>query len=385
MLTSLLFLITGIIGFITMTIILLKHKKSIVVNKYFIIIFTISSIRLLLRGIEYFNKKNSLQECIFYFEFLFIFSVPFLYLYFKDLIAYKKWNYKQFFHFIPLTISIIIYFSDIYIIKLPQYVFDNIFRLILITFSIYIYQIYKLLVAQVFSRKSDVFIINKQNKLIKNWLIFLFTCFVLLFIRILILFLFKSFQFSIVSNYDYFWVSALIWLIIFLKILITPELLYGYDLLQEKINDYKNANIALDNVWVLNLTPIITNIKDLKTQEKVNINLKNYIFQIENLSFYSDNFRDPELTLDTLAKKLNIPTFHLSYIFKYHSTISFVDYKKVIRIQDAVKLIENNFLKSNTYESLAKEVGFKSYMPFYSSFKNITGLSPQEFYKKFNT
>lgn len=384
MLTSLLFLITGIIGFITMTIILFKYKNSIVVNKYFIVIFTISSIRFLLRGSEYFSKDFSIREYILYFEFLFLFSVPFLYLYFKDLVAYKKWNNRQLLHFTPLTISIIIYFTNQYFIKLPQYIFDIIFRGILFSFSIYIYIIYKLLLSQVLSRKSDVFIINKQNKLIKNWFVFLFICFVILFIRILILFFFKSFQFSLVSNNNYFWVSAVIWLIIFLKILTTPELLYGYDLLQEKINDYRNSNIALDNVWILNQTPSITNIKDLKTQEKVNLNLKNYIFQIENLSFYSDDFRNPELTLDVLAKKLNIPTFHLTYIFKYHSNISFVDYKKIIRIQDAIKLIETNFLISNTYESLAKEVGFKSYMPFYSSFKNITGLSPQEFYKKFS-
>jgi hypothetical protein len=41
----------------------------------------------------------------------------------------------------------------------------------------------------------------------------------------------------------------------------------------------------------------------------------------------------------------------------------------MIRIHDATKLLETGFLKSNTMETLAKEVGFSSYKPFFNSFK----------------
>lgn len=364
-----------------MSIILFKHKNSIIVNKYFIIIFTFSSIRFLLKGGDFFVNEYLIKDTINYFEFLNIISIPCLYLYFKDLIAFKKWNYKQLFHFIPIFLPFLVYIIDLFFVPVPYYIFKFVFSMVLLAYLIYIYLSYKLLSVYVFSRKSDLSIINKQNKLVKNWVILLFTAYVLLFFRLLILCFFDKDKLILESINNYFWLNAAIWLLIYIKILITPELLYGYDLLNEKINEYMNNNIALDNIWILNKNPIITNIKDLKIQEKINANLKKYIFQIENLSFNTDHFKDPEITIDELAKKLNIPTFHLNYIFKYHSSVTFIDYKKIVRIQIAIKLIENNFLNSNTYESLAREVGFKSYMPFYSSFKNIIGLSPQDYFK----
>ncbi len=382
MLASFFFLIIGIIGITTMVIIINKHKKSVFVNKYFILVFTLSSIRFLLRGSYYFITDYAIEDGIIYLELLFLLTIPCLYLYFKDLVAYEKWDNKQSIHFLPGLLSVIVFLTDLYITPLPKIVFKIVFFSILLSYLVYIYLAYKLLSANIWSRKSDVYIVNKQNKLIRNWSVFLYTCFVLLFVRIITLFLFQNFHYSLTSNSNYFWISGVVWLIIFVKILLTPEILYGYDLLHEKINEYKNQNIALDNVWNLKTNTSITNIKDLKIQEKVTLNLKDYIFQIENLSFYSNAFRNPEITLEDLAKKLNIPTIHLTYIFKYHSTISFVDYKKIIRIQDAIQLLESNFLNTNTYESLAKEVGFKSYMPFYSSFKNISGLPPQEYYNK---
>jgi len=352
------------------------------VNKYFIVIFSLSTIRFLIRGSGYFIGVDSIKDGLIYLEFLFLISIPCLFLYFKDLITYEKWNYKQILHFLPGVFSVLIFLINLFIIPLPKIIFTIMFIVILFSFLVYIYLSYKLLVENIWTRKSDVYIISKQNKLLKNWSIFLFSCSVLLFLRIITLFLFHNFNYSLTSNSNYFWISAIVWLIIYIKMLSTPEILFGYDLLQEKINDYKNNNIALDNVWKINSNPTITNIKDLKIREKMTLNLKDYIYQIENLSFYSKTFRHPELTLEDLAKKMNIPTFHLIYIFKYHSTISFVDYKKIIRIQDAIQLLESNFLNTNTYESLAKEVGFKSYMPFYSSFKNISGLPPQEYYNK---
>lgn len=382
MLASLFYLLTGIIGITTMVIIIQKHNNSILVNKNFILVFSLGSVRFLLRGSIYFMDGYAIKDSLIYVEFLFLLAIPCIYLYFKDLISYEKWLSKQYLHFLPALFSFAVFLTDSYIITLPNIVFKIVFSLILVSYLVYIYLAYQLLSISIWTRKSDVFVVNKQNKLIRNWSLFLYTCFVLLFVRIIMLFLFHNFHYSITSNSNYFWISGIVWLVIFLKILLTPEILYGYDLLIDKINQYKNNNIALDNVWKLKNEVTITNVKDLKIQEKVSFNLKNYIFQIENLSFYSNTFRNSEITLVDFAKKLNIPTFHLAYVFKYHCTISFIDYKKIIRVQDAIKLLESNFLNTNTYESLAKVVGFNSYMPFYNSFKNITGMPPQEYYKK---
>jgi hypothetical protein len=51
---------------------------------------------------------------------------------------------------------------------------------------------------------------------------------------------------------------------------------------------------------------------------------------------------------------------------------------------DALELIEQNFLTTNTFESLSKKVGFTSYNPFFTSFKDVVGKSPQEYIVQLN-
>jgi methylphosphotriester-DNA--protein-cysteine methyltransferase len=55
----------------------------------------------------------------------------------------------------------------------------------------------------------------------------------------------------------------------------------------------------------------------------------------------------------------------------------------MIKIHDALQLIETGYLKLNTLEGLAIKVGFASYNPFFTSFKEITGTTPQAYNKEF--
>ena len=54
------------------------------------------------------------------------------------------------------------------------------------------------------------------------------------------------------------------------------------------------------------------------------------------------------------------------------------------RIQDAIALMEDGFLKVKTLESLAYTTGFASYNPFYSAFKKVTTYAPQDYLKAKN-
>lgn len=82
-----------------------------------------------------------------------------------------------------------------------------------------------------------------------------------------------------------------------------------------------------------------------------------------------------------LANKLGVPTSHIVYLFKYHSNISFSEFRMRSRIHDAINLIESDYLKINTLESLAYKTGFASYSPFFSAFKKVTSFSPQDYLK----
>jgi AraC-like DNA-binding protein len=184
-----------------------------------------------------------------------------------------------------------------------------------------------------------------------------------------------------IKGFSFQWIAALIWLLILFKILVSPEILYGYNALYKKIDENRNRNLTLASIW--NTTPKIdiNNLQHLQLKEKIDLNILTYIEDVEKISIKDKIFRNPDIKISDVANKLNIPKSHISYLFKYHSNISFSEYKKTIRIQDAIKLIDEDYLKENTLESLSKKIGFTSYNPFFTSFKEFTGTSPIEYYK----
>ncbi len=110
--------------------------------------------------------------------------------------------------------------------------------------------------------------------------------------------------------------------------------------------------------------------------------MEHYIGAIERLSKDFEVFKDSKFLLSDLAKKLIIPNSHLIYLFKYHSKISFFDFKNNLRIQESVRLMESGHLKTNTLDTLAREMGFESYNPFLNNFKKIVGISPIKYMKQ---
>ena len=67
------------------------------------------------------------------------------------------------------------------------------------------------------------------------------------------------------------------------------------------------------------------------------------------------------------------------------SNISFNEVHEILKSQysqkNAIEFIDKGYLKTNTLDSLAIKTGFSSYSPFFKSFKAITKLSPQDYFK----
>ena len=175
----------------------------------------------------------------------------------------------------------------------------------------------------------------------------------------------------------------MIWSSIFVKIILTPQILYGYNILNKTI-DAATERLVLSSVWDLQGKVLpVTSEKDRKLEEKMKPLLLEYLHQMEEYSFRTQAFRDPDLTPDHIAVALKIPISHIHFILKFHCNESFTDYKKIVRIHDATKLLERGYLNDNKVESLASLVGFSSYNTFSIAFKNITGVTTQEYVKRF--
>ena len=101
MITDLFIVFTGLLGFITLFIILYGYKSNRFINIYLALIILLTSFRLILIGIKDITKSTYLEEVIHHNNIFFILLTPFFYLYFKNLIlSQKNFVFKDLFHLI---------------------------------------------------------------------------------------------------------------------------------------------------------------------------------------------------------------------------------------------------------------------------------------------
>jgi AraC-like DNA-binding protein len=308
---------------------------------------------------------------------LLLYSLPLFFLYFKAIIFdYRSFQRKDLYHLIfpaGLLVFNLLFLNSEYISKEHMLLLNAI---ICSSYAIfYVVKSYLLLRNQLWGRQREIHF--EHYKLIRNWTIFLFTICVILTLRLIGSILYETISSNELTGKPLTIIQVGLWLIIFIKILISPEILYGMPKLENQVN----KNVSFKNqpeFWHIGEMDIL-NQQDKKLREKVDTKISDLIEQIEFLAKEKNFFRNQKITIMDMANELNIPVSHLVYMFKYHCNLSFTEYKTQIKIEDAKQLIEGGFLTINTLESLATEVGFSSYNPFFTAFKKIVGKSPNEY------
>ncbi len=384
-LLKILLFIAGILG-LTVSIILSKNYKSRYTNKtiniYFILFFLILSLRQLLIGIHYlyfeeYLLNNSFVECTFS-----MLVLPLIYFYFKNLsMGIESFNGNDFSknYIFPVSFFVLVSYQTYFMHQDHYSQYDTIGYLIPFLFSIgYIFISFKTLSKVWVKKESST--LKPKHSLLNKWTKLLFFSISLIAIRPLVLFFIKLLNHSIPSLSNYHPLTSIIILIICYKVLNSPEICYGYSFLNSKINENRFFDLKFDDFWHLsnNISP--KNLQDKALKNKIDSNILQYIKQIEQLVLENDLLAKSDITISDISNKLNIPKSHLIYLFKYHSKVSFIEFKKTIKVYYATKLIHDNFLKSHTLNCLSKNVGFSSYDPFYRSFKEVIGNGPLEYY-----
>lgn len=99
----------------------------------------------------------------------------------------------------------------------------------------------------------------------------------------------------------------------------------------------------------------------------------------EAISYLQENYAMEELSTNLVARQVNLSTSWLSTKFKEEVGIGISDYLNNIRIQQARKLFdEQDYM---IYE-VAEKVGFASSQYFSKMFKQVLGLTPNEYKRK---
>ncbi len=109
---------------------------------------------------------------------------------------------------------------------------------------------------------------------------------------------------------------------------------------------------------------------------------QSYIRRIHQLFEEEHLHRDPELTLDRLAERLNLSGTYLSQIFNQYLETRFIDFLNAHRVREASQALRNPANQERSASDLGFEAGFNSKSNFYKIFKQATGCTPLEYRKQ---
>lgn len=116
----------------------------------------------------------------------------------------------------------------------------------------------------------------------------------------------------------------------------------------------------------------------LKIQLLNNVHESSEIIKIKQ---YIDKHYHESITLEQLANYIGMNASYLSTFFKKETGQNFKSYLTLVRMKEAIRLLNSTDLKS--YE-LANSVGYSDPKQFREKFKEVFGVSPQQYRKQKN-
>lgn len=101
------------------------------------------------------------------------------------------------------------------------------------------------------------------------------------------------------------------------------------------------------------------------------------LMKLQDLMQEEKLYKNPDLLLPEVAKKLNIITHRLSQLINDNMGKTFPLFVNEYRIEEAKGLLKSN--RTFTLEAIGYECGFNSKSTFYSTFKKHTGTTPAKY------
>lgn len=306
-----------------------------------------------------------------------------IYYYFKIILTDQlKWHKAEFILFIPFLLGLI----DVsYVYLQPESFYNKIisetistpeqrlgvhYWLLSLDQHLLMRHIWQLGVLVVLLPEIRSFIKKGKNEELKSilnkWLITFWTILMLMAVLAIVYALEKMFQENLfhsllVIGKNGGIITFFLYIALFLIGIIPiyfPSILYGYP---QQVKPVPNSKAQ-------------EQIEDLKfglDEQEVNSKLE----RLKESKFYLNH----SFSLTECARKLEMPSHHISYFLKQQYEMSFAAYKNSLRMDHAKKLIEDGYLQNNTIEALAGECGFASRTSFSKAFKNETDVSPSQY------
>ena len=144
------------------------------------------------------------------------------------------------------------------------------------------------------------------------------------------------------------------------------------DFIYESQNIHTSKDIVMDTISTLITHEIIRNI--VKCDVNTTVLTQNLIIN-ETIKFINTNF-EQEITIEDLATLSNLSKSHFTKKFTEEMKVSPMVYLKIIRLQNAKKMLLSNQL---TITQISQQCGFNSTSYFTKLFKQTFNQTPKEF------
>ena len=90
-------------------------------------------------------------------------------------------------------------------------------------------------------------------------------------------------------------------------------------------------------------------------------------------------YTDPEFDMKTLSNQLQIPHYHVEYLFRYYNKYTFPEFRNLLRVRQVLTDLESGTNSNYTVEAIGQQAGFSSRSSFFRVFKSITGKTPKQY------
>lgn len=310
---------------------------------------------------------------------------PLHYFYVRTLLFSFKYNrFKDVFHFIPYICNWII-FSPM-LLKSPAELSILIERFNTDQPAIYIhFGLWAITIHGLIYMYYSLSLINKYSLKIKNqfsslekinliWLRNITICTLAVWFIVLIKNIFALFYPILIDKGEIpigIGVSALIYVMGYLG-LNQVEIFSPFRNYEENSSEDSNSNIVETE-------------KNSKKYEKSGLSedkAKSSLNELITLMEEEKLYRESNLTLKELARRLSISTHNLSEIINTHQNQSFFDFINKYRVEDVQEALKNSDKDRYTLLSIALEAGFNSKSSFNSIFKKHTNMTPSQYKKE---
>lgn len=428
---SLLNLITAIFGFVIAGMLLFSSVHNRKVNFILGIAFTALSYRSLniyLLQIDAIPNNFLIGRMTFAYYLI----SPSIYLYFrkmiddkpfqkKDLIhmlmpalafllpiAYGLYNYSSTGHFqIPSQVPIDELNNQIpFYIPLVSHIY-----ILFSSISFYLFISWYLVLTKLPKRKND----HPQIQKVRNWIWTILIIFSLLFVLLFI---------SAILNWAWHYetkisiaglniIRSMILLFLFSRVLIESDLLFGIPSLPSSLPVIEHKESGFETIIqevkvsenVVKPIPVnfqpeaiqtpttgelsfdeygwVKGEQDLSNSLKTEVAIENekvsqYIIQI-NEYIRTQPFTDPDFNMKSISNHLQVPHYHIEYLFRYYNQYAFTEFRNVLRVNYVITQIENGSHNNLTIEGIGKNAGFSSRSSFFRVFKQVTGKTPKQY------